>query len=65
MDIKKIEDQIEAELATFEDPEIVSFIRGLLVTPRAVPRDWDYGPEGQKYICWNASAIVGATVKRP
>jgi len=43
---------VEAELAQLGDARVVAHIRSLLIEPAPILRDWDYGDEGQKYVCW-------------
>ena len=43
---------IENELAKLSDTRVEQYIRGLLVEPTPLPRDWDYGRPGQQYVCW-------------
>ncbi len=44
---------VEDELARVEDTRVTTHIRSLLIEPTPVLRDWDYGVEGQQYVCWN------------
>jgi hypothetical protein len=43
---------VEDELARMADAWVGSHIRSLLTEPKPVLRDWDYGEEGQQYVCW-------------
>jgi hypothetical protein len=43
---------IEDELATVSDARVIAHIRGMLVEPYVVLRDWDYGEPGQQHPCW-------------
>lgn len=43
---------IENELAGVSDARVVQYIRGMLVEPHIVLRNWDYGEPGQQYPCW-------------
>jgi hypothetical protein len=47
-----LKDLIEGELATVSDIRVLAHIRGMLVEPHTVLRDWDYGETGQQYPCW-------------
>ena len=47
-----LESLIENELAAVTDARVVKHIRGMLVEPHVVLRDWDYGAPGQQYPCW-------------
>lgn len=39
------------ELNRMAEP-VVAAIRPLLVVPHLEERDWDYGPAGQRFLCW-------------
>ena len=43
---------VEEELARTADARVTNHIRSLLVEPKPVLRDWDYGEKGQQYLCW-------------
>ena len=43
---------IDRELEHLSDARVLGHIRGLLVEPEVVFRDWDYGRPGEKYPCW-------------
>jgi hypothetical protein len=43
---------IDHELERLSDARVVTHIRTLLVEPKAVLRDWDYGSPGQQFPCW-------------
>jgi len=43
---------IEAELATLSDARVIAHIRGVLIEPYVLLRDWDYGEPDQRYPCW-------------
>ena len=43
---------VDAELSRITDAKLAARIRELLVPPRPVEREWDYGPPGQTYTCW-------------
>jgi hypothetical protein len=47
-----LETAIEGELAGVSDSRVVQHIRGMLVAPHVVLRNWDYGEPGQQYPCW-------------
>ena len=44
---------IDAELAHVSDSRVTSHIQRLLVDPKPILRDWDYGAPGEKYPCWS------------
>jgi len=43
---------VERELERLSDVRVTTHIRGLLVEPKPVLRDWDYGKPGEQYLCW-------------
>jgi hypothetical protein len=43
---------VEDELARMADARVTSQIRSLLIEPKPVLRDWDYGERGQQYVSW-------------
>lgn len=43
---------INRELEHLSDPRVLAHIRSLLVEPKPILRNWDYGPPGQQYPCW-------------
>jgi hypothetical protein len=45
---------VENELVRIADTRVTTHIRSLLIEPRPVLRDWDYGVKGQQFVCWNA-----------
>ncbi|MGJ4883650.1 MULTISPECIES: hypothetical protein [unclassified Bradyrhizobium] len=49
---ERLESLIEGELAELSDKRVLSHIRGMLVAPHMVLRDWDYGQPGEQYPCW-------------
>jgi hypothetical protein len=56
---------IERELEAISDPRVVAHARELLVEPRPIPRDWDYGEPGQQYVCWTVvddSRLSGVSI---
>lgn len=44
---------VESELASVHDSRVVSHIRNLLVDPAPINRAWDYGVDGERYLCWS------------
>lgn len=48
LDIKRI---LQKALADIPNPDVVASLRGYLVTPREVVRDWDYKDDTQ-FSCW-------------
>jgi hypothetical protein len=44
---------VERELESLTDARVIAHIRSLLVEPKVVLRDWDYGEPGQQYPCWS------------
>jgi hypothetical protein len=52
MDSDAVASIVQQELDRISDPTLAARIRSLLVRPYAVDRAWDYGPEGQHYVCW-------------
>ena len=44
---------VESELARVSDPRVIAEIRKLLVMPQPIMRAWDYGAEGEAYVCWS------------
>ena len=65
MEIKAstLTDLIENELKGISNEQVVRHVRGLLVQPKPIPMNWDYGEAGQQYVCWivleEADAKVG------
>src|SRR5262245_14190114 len=43
---------VEDELARVTDVRVTRYIRSLLIEPKPVLRDCDYGERGQQYVCW-------------
>lgn len=43
---------IDLELESVCDTRVVTHVRGMLVEPYVVLRDWDYGAPGDQYPCW-------------
>src|SRR6266511_270489 len=52
VDAEKLSELVKRELAGVSDARVVEHIRGLLVSPNILLREWDYGPPGQQYPCW-------------
>lgn len=44
---------VEDEVARVADTRVTTHIRSLLIEPTPMLRDWDYGVEGQQYVCWS------------
>ncbi|MEP3636370.1 MAG: hypothetical protein ABJN14_03815 [Paracoccaceae bacterium] len=51
-DVNKLNKAIETELGNISSQQVVRHVRSLLVQPRPVILDWDYGEIGQQYPCW-------------
>jgi len=51
-DVARIRQLVESELSRLRDPNVLSYIRELLVDPYPVERAWDYGSPNQTYLCW-------------
>jgi hypothetical protein len=47
-----LKNMIEAELSLVHDLRVTSHIRGILIEPLPLMRNWDYGTPGQQYLCW-------------
>ena len=47
-----IEEKIDGELAHVLDRRVVEHINRLLVKPKPILRNWDYGTPGQQFACW-------------
>jgi hypothetical protein len=43
---------VSNELARITDPALHGRIRGLLILPYPVERDWAYGRVGERFTCW-------------
>jgi hypothetical protein len=54
----RIQQLVDAELTRIQDTDLVGRIRDLLVTPRPVEREWDYGEPNQTYVCWTVLRCV-------
>ena len=44
---------VEVELSRISDDRVVAHIHALLVSPKVVMRDWDYGAKDQQHPCWS------------
>jgi hypothetical protein len=64
VDAKNLKLLIEGDLARVHDTRVVSHIRAMLLEPYAIMRNWDYGPQGQQYLCWMVleDKVTGAEV---
>ncbi len=49
----QIKTLVDVELSALHDTRVISHIRGLLVEPIVVLREWDYGTPDQSYPCWS------------
>jgi hypothetical protein len=47
---------IEHELQGLSDIRVAAHVRSLLVEPKLVFRNWDYGAPGEQYPCWTVLA---------
>jgi hypothetical protein len=52
VDAELLKSLIERELAHVSDERVLAHIRSLLVEPKCVHLDWDYGQPGERYPCW-------------
>jgi hypothetical protein len=52
IDAHYLRNLIQDEVTTLSDARVVTQIKKLLVEPRVVLRNWDYGEPGQQYPCW-------------
>ncbi|PLR27523.1 hypothetical protein SGCZBJ_07455 [Caulobacter zeae] len=52
IDAKSLSGLVERELEAIADARVRDHVRSLLVEPRPILRDWDYGEPGQQYVCW-------------
>lgn len=50
--VNKLNIAIETELRNISNQQVVRHVRSLLVQPRPVLLDWDYGEISQQYPCW-------------
>jgi hypothetical protein len=51
-----IEALVDGEIARIEQPELVAFAKSLRIAARPEERPWDYGNDGQTFLCWVAFA---------
>ena len=47
-----IQQLVDAELATIDDPIRRAALAALLVTPKSFSLKWGYGMPGERYQCW-------------
>jgi hypothetical protein len=52
IDAPTLKTLIDRELERLSDARVEQHIRRLLVDPKAVLRNWDYGKPGEQYPCW-------------
>jgi hypothetical protein len=52
VDARILKALVDHELMGLSDTRVVAHIRGLLVEPSIVLRDWDYGKPGEQFPCW-------------
>jgi hypothetical protein len=52
IDADALKTLIVRELEHLSDVRVLTHIRGLLVEPKIVLRDWAYGKPGEQYPCW-------------
>lgn len=52
IDAETLKALIDRELDQISDARVTTDIRGLLVEPRTVLCDWDYGKPGEQHLCW-------------
>jgi len=50
--VQEVSALVERELIAIGDEQLVRKIRGLLVSPYPVERDWDYGMPAERFTCW-------------
>ena len=48
----EITELIERELRRVSDTRAIEHVRSLLVPPKPILLDWDYGEVGDQYLCW-------------
>lgn len=53
VDAPTLKAMIAEELGRAGDPRLAEGVQPLLVEPRVVMRDWDYGEPGQQFPCWS------------
>jgi|SRR6185437_2325232 hypothetical protein len=59
IDAERLNKLVKHELAGLSDTRVIEHINALLVSPKLVLRDWDYGTPGQQYPCWVVLDDVG------
>jgi hypothetical protein len=52
IDAETLKAMIDHELERLSDTRVKEHIRPLLVDPKPVLRNWDYGKPGEQYVCW-------------
>ena len=52
IDATRLRSLVERELEQLSDARVLANIRRLLVAPRPILRDWNYGKPGEQYPCW-------------
>lgn len=52
LNAEEVSSRVRLELDRINDPVVLDRIRGLLVTPYPVERNWDYGQVGERFTCW-------------
>jgi hypothetical protein len=50
-EMSKLREYIETELSGVSNEQVLAHIRGLLVEPKPVLLLWDYGDNGQQFLC--------------
>ena len=54
VDATRVKELVAAELRRFRDPAVLPRVGHLLVEPRPVERQWDYGSPDEWLVCWVA-----------
>ena len=52
VNVNTLKKLIDDELRFLSSPKVLTHIRSLLVEPKVIFRDWDYGDPGEQYPCW-------------
>jgi hypothetical protein len=52
VDADALKTLVDHELVLLSDARVTAHIRALLVEPKAVLCDWDYGKPGEQFLCW-------------
>jgi hypothetical protein len=52
IDADTLKTLVDRELEHLSDARVMAHFRSLLVEPKAVLRNWDYGEPGEQYACW-------------